>query len=460
MTTAVKDSVKELMKKLFSEGKSSEDVASELAKLDECKNLQADEIAVRVLAFKKAEAASASVRVAEAEESKLAEKKASDDATEKKIGDLVAEKLKSINIDPSRKYGGLTMEKSWDYAKGEFVTEDQVNSEGKKAMNAMISALAQDDRSSAKSISDEIRSDNSRYGIKATMRSDSDAVGGYAIPTEVADEINQLTYQESVMLKHVNRNGIVVEDKIYPTFTDISVAYIANQDTAATESNPTVSNPTVNMERFGAFTNISNTLIRQKGANLTSAFTTGYASARARFIDTELTIGNITGNSDLIDGLTWQGTALTAVARSTFGVSDLVNVVTNMDNEYNPATTFWVCNHQVKSTIGLLESTGGNREYPEYITGNEFKPLGFPVIENNKITSVLDVGGDDSTGGTDDVLLLVDLSKFIVGLAPQMEIATSVDFNFTKDQMTMRGLDRIGFKLLFADLCQVQELTN
>jgi HK97 family phage major capsid protein len=457
-------SIQEHIKSLISEGKEAKEIAEILISSEDVKEagLSSEEIASKVFEALKSEEAVKAFEALEAEEAKKAEAKAKESELAKSIKEGVQAELKSININPTGKYKQEEITKRFDYAKGEFVEDSSSKSEAQKVFNTMIKCIASGDDSGAFSASKEIDQDNSRYGTKATVRSDSDSVGGYSIPTEVSDEIMQLSYEQSVMLPKVNRDAVMVEDKIYPTIGDITVDYVANQDTALTESNPTFSNPTINLERVGAWTNISNTILRQKGANLTNAFTLAYASANARFIDKHLILGNITGNGDLQDGLVWLGTTTdnTALALTSLADSTLTRMVENMDDEFSPSSTVWIGNHKVKNQIGLLENGGGNYLFPNYVGGGDIKPLGYEFLLNTKITSVLQVSEDDSTGGTDDVLLLADLSKFIVGIRDNLRIDTSSHFNFTKDVLTMRGIQSMGWGVLFADCIQVQELTN
>ena len=456
------EDLKKLIEGLFKEGKSVKEVSAEVVSHKSAIALDQEELANSIYSIQKSIDFK---KLMEAKE-KAVEVKASEKAAAKqldeKVGSLVSEKLKSINIDPSGSFSAPKITSRFDYKSGCMVEETRDLLDAEKKMNEMLVAKFSGDSARARAISREIDQHNSINDTKATIRSDSDSVGGYSVPTEVEAKIMQLTYEQSRMLPKVNRASIIVEDKIYPTIGAVTVDYIANQDTAATESNPTFSNPTIDMERVGAYTDISNTIIRQKGANLTDAFKVAYASANARFIDTQLCIGNITGNGDLIDGLVWQGsvTGNTAKALNTLALSDLTNMVTQMDYQFNPDTTVWIGNTQVMNELGVLENTGGNYVFPQYISGGAMKPLGYEFLHNPLITNVLDVGGDDSTGGTDTVLMLADLSKFVVGIDGAIKIDTSEHVNFTKDVTTMRGLQRIGFKLLFQDLVQVQELTG
>jgi len=454
--------LKQKVDALILDGKSDQEIAEKIVSEESAAKLSATEVADLVSQRKSAKEVSELLSAKQSQKEALEAKKAQEVEAQEQVKELVAKELKSIQINPSFSKSDSKITRRWDHSQKKFYGVDDVNfSEGYKVFNDLIHAMANRDVVRCKSISDEIAQDNKNLDTKATARSDSDAVGGYAIPTEVEGVINQLTYAESVMLPKVNTNVVIMEDKIYPTIGDTTMNWIADQDTAATESNPTFSNPTIAMKRAGLFTRVSNTLMRQKGADLTNAFMTSYASARARFLDGQLTIGNSTGNSDLLDGLVWLGTQeTTPVALSSLSVTQLTLMDESIDNEVDRSRLAWIGNTKVRNELGALEHTGGAPIFPQFFSGGTFNPLGYEYIRNDKITNVLDVGGDDSTGGTDTALLLVDLSKFVVGIDNGFRIDLSTEESFTKDQTTFRGIERMGWQVLFSNICRVQELTG
>mgnify|MGYP003657762650 CR=1 FL=1 len=278
--------MKTKIKEWLAAGKSQVEVSSLILAEPESKSLDAEQLTELVLEGQKAVALEASLKVAS---DKVEAKKVETESAKKlkeEIAEGVKSHLKSINVDPIGSLRPAKITQRFDYAAGKMVAVDSAEfSEGYKATNELIRALANKDPMRVKSISDEIAQDNVRFGTKAVQRSDSDTVGGYSIPTEVENTIAQLSYAQSVMLPKVNKNVIIFEDKIYPTIGAVEMGYLSNQDTTITESNATFSNPTINMERVGAFTRLSNTLLKQKGVDLTNALSLAYASAWARFID-------------------------------------------------------------------------------------------------------------------------------------------------------------------------------
>lgn len=460
--------MKALIKKLVLEGKGDAEIAQAVLDADFGNGLSAKDIAVEVAKIKKAEDVKLELELIASAEAEKAAVKLAETNQAKKLDELLNEKLKSIQINPTGSQYGGKITKEWDHSKKDFISVDDSSfSESHKTMNDLLLATLSNDNASATSISKSIDTDNAKYGIKATARSDSNSVGGYAVPTEVEAVINQLTYLQSVVLPLVNTDVIISESKVYPTIGNITISDIADQDTAATESNPTFYNPTIEMKRIGAYTRISNTFMRQKGVNLTDAFNKGYASGRARYFDTRLVIGNITGASQTQDGLVWLGVQeTTPVAIGSLTVAHLTGMLENINQEIDWASTGWMMNQKLYNKVGQLEDTGGSPLFREYFSGGTFKPLGYNINRNVRITNVLQVSEDNSTGGTDSVIILCDFSKFIVGIEGGMRIRSTQDEAALKDQTTIVGFERVGWDLLYTNssasggVCRVLEITG
>lgn len=355
--------------------------------------------------------------------------------------------------------------------KGKWI-DIEVPSEMYGKFHLLLVALGDRDVASAKHIDNEIRAYNKQCKAAEPVSSYSDALGGYAVPTQTSDEIYQLAYLKSVMMQNFTRDDIVIANgKIYPLMYGFDASWIADENTQITESQPTFTNPTINMARFGMWTNVSNTILKQRGQDLVNALTNGYASALAKFVDLRVAVGTTTGSLDKFLGLFFDAnnTYQTAIARTVLTDETLCDMISALSAEADGDLTF-VSNLKVAMQIGRLESTGGQRIYPQ-VAANGFtslSPYGIPWLVNKKIPSTLDVLGGSSparTGGTDDAIVLVDRSKFILGVGKDFEIATSEHARFTYDQTQLRGLGQLGCKVLSGastagcvSVCQ--ELTN
>ena len=451
---------------LIQEGKSDEEIATTLLSEKDVKDsYSAQEVAEKIYDLKKSDEAIKYLAEKKKQDQEKLEAKKIETDQEKKIANLVNEKLKTISIDSFGDLQQPKVYKQFNMSTGK-VEEVGKLSDAKAKFNEMVRCIGSKRLDRAASISQEIYEDNVKVqalleGKQTPTVSDVDARGGFAVPTEVNEEIMQRIYAQSKILEAANTDVIIVNDKIYPTMGNITVDWIADQSTTVAESNPVFSNPTITMERAGAFSQISNTILAQKGADITGAFTTGYSSAFARFLDFQTIVGS-TVSSDLMNGLIFDSNAVdeaSPVVLANLAISDLMDMCSNIDDESRDDLR-WISNKKVETAVGLLENSNGNNLFPQFISGGDIRPRGIDYIQNNKIPSDLEIGTNANTGGTDDVLVLVDMSQFIIGIDSETRIDTSSDFAFTDDVLTMRGIKRCGFKLIFNNAARVLELSN
>jgi len=472
----------ELIKKLLLEGKSDVEIAT--AVLEAHKDESIEAIKSAIIDAKKLDEVIKGLESDEKAKKVLEDAVKAKDAEAIKVKELVAAELKSININPlGLQFAPPKELKLFNPSTGKIEGVNSDVSEGYGSYNAMLSCIMGDDIQNAKAISKEIDQDNFNHnkaindhaskkldslGIKTAndpLASDTAARGGYAIPTEVDMMIQQLIYAGSVMMSNMNTDNIIYESKIYPLLYGLAVSDIADQDTAVTESQQTFTNPTIAMQRAGLFFNMSNTFMRQKGADLVRAANAAIAGAFATFLDVRLSIGNVTSTGDLVDGIAFDTNtnAPTAVALASLDIDDISALIRTLSE--NVSNIVMVANRKIVDTVGMFENTGGNQLFPQYINGGSIAPFGVPMIKNPKITSALDIGGDARTGGTDDAILCYDKDYAIAGISGSTRIAFSDQWRFSNDVTTVRAIKEYGSKVLSATgtagiVASVQELTN
>lgn len=464
--------LKSLIEKLITEGKSNSEIAKAVAgaKIDG-KELSIEEISDAIFEAKAAHELSAKLDAKEAEKRRAEAEKAAKTAEEKRLDEKLDAKLKDIKIGLGQ-YADQRKLKRFDERTGAIV-EVEAPSEAYKAFNDMLRAFSNGDGKSARYLSDQIDKENDAYEArlagKATPSvSDVNSRGAFAIPTEVNMTIMQLTQAVSVMLPLVNKDNIIYQSKIYPLMYGMSVDYVTDQSTVLTETNPTFTNPGIAMQRLGAFSAISNTLIRQKGADLVNALVKRYSSVLAKKLDQQIAVGNMTGAGDLVDGIVFDPlTKLTTpIALADLTLATLSSLYSStLSEDVSKNSLAWVGSRKLEAKIGLLENTAGQYIFPNYVAGGRFSPFGIPFVTNSQIPSTLDVGGDDRTGGTDDVLILADMEHVMVGLTNETRIDWSEHFLFTNDAMVVRLVKDFGMKVLSGEstggvVAIAQELTN
>lgn len=442
------------VKSWLSEGKTDAEIATLVIESDESKSLDAGSIAAAIASAKKAQEIVSAL--AETERKEIEKKAASlaEAENQKKVSDLVDEKLKSINID----FGKFKPEKkvkSFDKTTGQIV-ETEI-SEQKSAFQDMLRSLAWGDQKSALAISLEVESDNNSIAgsTKATPSvSDVAARGGYSIPTEVNLEIFQNAWLKSVMLPLFKQDNVVYRDKIYPIMYNLSVSWMQDETTLVSEKNPTFSNPSVTMQRMGGYSSISNALIMRKGSDITSAIVAGYGSEYAKLIDLHSVCGSVTGNfasdGDMVNGIIFDSNVSKPAPYSSSLISlaklaDLKNALTETSDLTN---CYFIVNRKINDKIGVLESTGGMREFPGWINGAQLAPFGIKTVVNPWIPSVLDIGLGKRTLGTDDVIVLADMSKIVAAMSDQFYIASDASVLFLQDAVAIKAIGYYGQKIL------------
>lgn len=476
--------LKDKIRALIAEGKLAEDIIATVIEHDEAKKLSQEELVDMILDAQKAEGIKQALKADQKKKNDevITKKKASE--FDEQVKTAVDESLKKIGAPLFGQFSKPKELKIFNPRTGKIEEIKSEVSEAYGALNAMLHCIMNNDLKSATSISNEIDQDNksylndmntkqfellNKYGIKAandSSRSDNDARGAYAVPTEVDMIISQLLYQKSTMLTAMNTDNIIFNDKIYPLMYGITINDIANQNTAITESQETFTNPTINMERAGAYTNISNTFLRQKGADLVNAFVGAYGAAFATFLDNRLAIGNVTTSAHLVDGITFDAnTNLPSVV--TYASADALTLsnVKNTISENASGEIIFIANRKVTDKFGMIENGAGNLLFPQYINNGTFRPFGIQWITNPKITSVLNIGADAATGGTDDLLLCIAKDYCIAGVSGTTRIDFSEHWRFSDDVTTIRGIKSYGAKVLSSTstggiVAVAQELTN
>lgn len=473
MATETKTRLQDVIEKGVLEGKSDSEIAKLVVSEKAAPDLEVNEIVDAILTVRKMQDVQKALNEQKKLDEEKAEAKKTSNDTKQIVKELVNEELKSITVGPNFSKFGIDKElKRFNPRTGKREVVEMKVSEAYGTFNNLFKAFFDRDFKSAQSISLEIDQDNNRKDLnllgKATPTvSDVTTRGGFGVPTEVSDMIMQVIYEISAVYDRLNKDNIIFESKVYPLMYGINVGYIADQSTGVTEKNPTFTNPSISMYRVGGYSTISNRFLAQKGSDLVNAFVQAYGSAFAEFLDLHCCAGNVTGNSDKVDGIIFDPLTYlpSAVALSSLTPSVLKDIKNALSAKCNPKNLVWIANRKVADAIGLLENTGGMYAFPGYTEGRSIAPFGIPLITNPQIPSTLNVSGDNRTSGTSDALVCVDLSKVLVGVSGDTRIDMSEHIFFTDDLMAIRAIKNFGQKVLSGTstggiVSVAQELTN
>lgn len=434
------------IKGLILDGKSSQEIATLVS--DEYPKAGVDEILTAIKTAKQSESKASQVGLAvlkeELKEILKAEVKASVDESLEKI---------QFNIMQNT-YKSVPTQNVFDFKKGEYKEVTSEKKDAYKKLAELLTAYSQKDTASMHSISKEIDQENA---IKSPAVSDVSGQGGYAIPTLVREDIFQLQYASTPIMSLMRVEEIAGNVESFPILGAITVSPIADQSTAVPEKTPVFTSSNLNLYRFGGFTNVSNTFLIQK-SNLVNSFVNAYASASARAMERNVLCG--IGAGDLVTGIVFDAntTRPTSYALTTLDITKLSDLLTKLSDEATSRLAF-VANKKVRQRVGLLEHAN-QPAFPMFVGTGPLAPFGTPFIECPKIPSTLDIGATANTGGTDDVLILADFEKIVLGIGTSLRFDISKDYMFNTDQTTLRAINSYGVKVLAPGVCVAQELTN
>jgi HK97 family phage major capsid protein len=459
------DEIKKLIDELVAEGKTLDEVVKAVMENDEVEAEKVDtdkliaDVDKSIVAYeasKKAKAVSA--------------KKAEDKELEAKLDKLVEQKLRDMPAQEEKKE--FVDYKYFNFASGKFEKGKEL-SESQKAFADLIKSIARKDDKSAESIEKDIVAD---WGQKAELMGVpqmktpvySDATtGSYLIPTEVAMDIMELAYGQSVMAGLLNRQAVVYESKIFPLIYGGDFAWISAQSSQLSDKTPTFDNPTVSMERFGGIYLSANELLRMKGQVLVSAFTAQAASKVAEFTDKYTTVGSTDGSgSDSLDGILFNSSCadLGNVAFTGISQDDLKSLINGLDGNVPLNRMVFMGNRKVRLAYGMLEDSAGNPIYRNFAETGQFRPYGLEFVENTQIPSTIDYDTDEPLTGSNDTVFAMDPTKILFAM-DNLRIATSEHYKFDYDQFAWRFIARTGLQIASATgtagiVAAKYELTN
>lgn len=445
------DKIKEMIKKLQAEGKSISEIAGEVAKLAEAKELAND-------AAKLAEVIKTEIKAIEvaAEIEKNEKKDADEKAFKAKVDEAVKETLKAMSaVDPQANEKKEI--KFFNHLSGKFEKSKGL-SDSKKAMADLLRATASHDRESVKSINREIEADwkekADRMGMpdmKTALYSDA-TTGSYLIPSEVAMEIIEVAYTQSVIANLCNKSAVIYNDKIMPLILGGDLAFLANEAAQIGDKTPTISNPTLETAQFGGIYLANNELLRMKGEALVSAFMSQAASKTREFLDLNLVMASKDGSgADPIDGMLFDANIsyVTAVAAATgFTYDDVIAALINdIGGKIPTANISFLSNRKIRRKAGLLNDASGQPYFREFIQTGRFAPEGINWVENTMIPSTYTRSSQEPLTGSSDVILCGDFSKVYVAI-DNLRIAESEHFKFDYNQYAWRLLGRAGQRVI------------
>jgi HK97 family phage major capsid protein len=289
------------------------------------------------------------------------------------------------------------------------------------------------------------------------------AAQGFAVPTEVADDVTiRSMINGEVRNRSFEMRGTVVssdnlvgrgfadrifdkmrevgpilqtsevittqtgEEIVFPTFGNYSVASLVSEGAAITESEPTFGNITLGAFRYGILIPISNSLLRDSSLDIEGIVANQAGNALSLKINEDHTIGDGTNKPrGIVTGASDSGIV---GAANTVSADEIVSLTYTVDQAYRmqPTAGFMVATDTARD-IRLLKD-GDNRFLYEIRVGEPDQVAGYRLIENKHMES----------GSAKKSILFGDLAQYKVRVVNTVDVASSADFAFNTDTTTFR----------------------
>ncbi|MCP4178098.1 MAG: phage major capsid protein [bacterium] len=446
------DKLKELIEKMLSEGKELPEIAKAVMELKQEDAKEGDPEIDDEKTVIEVEKIIKSLEVEKIAKKRI-EKKAVDSELKKSVDQIVEDKLKSMPAIKEVKEEQKEI-KFFNFATKKFQVSKGL-SEGKQAFIDLLVAtnLASKNDANAKAISKDIEADWSQNaarmgmpGMKTLLRSDA-TTGSYLIPTEIAIEILEVAYAQSVMMRLCNNQAVIYNDKVFPIIYDGDFAWLADETATIADKTPVISNPSVVVKRFGGIYLASNTLLQMKGEALVSAFVSQAASKVNEFLDLYVVAASIDGSgSDPLDGILFNSLTsfIADVAVADYSYDNIISgLINDIDSKISTADMTFLANRKMRRKTGLLQDASGRPLFDRFVSTGNFAPEGISFVENTRIPSTFDIATEEPLTGSNDVVILGDFSKVLLAV-DNLRIDTSEHYKFAQDQMAWRFIGRVG----------------
>lgn len=242
-----------------------------------------------------------------------------------------------------------------------------------------------------------------------------------------------------------------------PRRTGGLTGYWPSENGTITNTNATYDNVALNAKTFAVLAIASNQLLNDSGINFVDATMTEISLSIAQMIDQCLLIANTTATYGGHTGFEQQygGAATDAGYVVVGGTTAITHTITQLSSligrlpQYARANAKFTCTPTIRAAIfDRLAYSAGGLQPQQLINGSlAYSYLGFPIIENNVMSSVVDASATQRGMGFAantqiDVLFgeFARASKLL--MLNQMELATSSERGFDAYNTYFRGVAR------------------
>jgi HK97 family phage major capsid protein len=255
------------------------------------------------------------------------------------------------------------------------------------------------------------------------------------VPVSFYDQVFQVARLVGPMLDTSEIfNTTSGENITVPTMTAYSTAALTTEGSAISESDPTFSSITLGAYKYSFLIGVSNELIADAGFNLESLLAEQAGNAIGFTVNGVLTTGD---GSDKPRGIvTASGSGITGgtAVSGAFTADNLIDLIYSLDGAARrlPGVGFMATTSSLGAMRKLKDNSG---QYLYQVgVGQPDSFAGFPIFENPAMAA---------TALSAKSVIFGHLPSYKVRMAGGLQVASSTDYAFNKDQTFYRFLMRV-----------------
>ena len=262
------------------------------------------------------------------------------------------------------------------------------------------------------------------------------------VPVSFYDQVFQVARLVGPMLDTSEIfNTTSGEDITVPTMTAYSTAALVTEGSAIAESDPTFSSITLGAYKYSFLIGVSNELIADAGFNLEALLAEQAGNAIGFTVNDVLTTGNGSAKPNGIVTASGSGVTGGTAVSGAFTADNLIDLAYSLDGAARrlPGVAY-MANTQSLGAMRKLKDNSGQYLYQVGV-GQPDSFAGFPIFENPAMAA-------QATGAKS--VLFGHLPSYKVRMAGGLQVASSTDYAFNKDQTFYRFLMRVDGDLTHA----------
>jgi len=349
----------------------------------------------------------------------------------------VAEQRGGLDADAKSKIDALETDiRSADEAIAVFRRQEERKAEAAEAARGFVPS------SEARSEVDVLRAIGRGEIREHTFEQRALVTSSNTVPVSFYDQVFQVARLVGPMLDTSEIfNTTSGENITVPIMTAYSTAALTTEGSAISESDPTFSSITLGAYKYSFLIGVSNELIADAGFNLESLLAEQAGNAIGYTVNGVLTTGD---GSDKPRGIvTASGSGITGgtAVSGAFTADNLIDLIYSLDGAARrlPGVGFMATTSSLGAMRKLKDNSG---QYLYQVgVGQPDSFAGFPIFENPAMAA---------TALSAKSVIFGHLPSYKVRMAGGLQVASSTDYAFNKDQTFYRFLMRVDGDLTHA----------